>query len=83
MFNEFTFLRIALSSPLTLLQIENLNTNSSAIVNLIQIPVLLRSLAQIQQLQNPIFFCLDSILQIYECENCSLFCKRNEVNCTK
>ena len=42
MFNEFTFLRIALSSPLTLLQIENLNTNSSAIGNLIQIPVLLR-----------------------------------------
>ena len=42
MFNKFTFLRIALSSPLTLLQIENLNTNSSAIGNLIQIPVLLR-----------------------------------------
>ena len=42
MFNEFTFLRIALSSPLTLLQIENLNTNSSAIGNLIQNPVSLR-----------------------------------------
>ena len=83
MFNEFTFLRIALSSPLTLLQIENLNTNSSAIVNLIQIPVLLRSLAQIQQLQNPIFFVKTVFCRYMYVKNVPYFVNGNEVNCTK